>query len=71
MEKERKNGLSAGIFVLICLGVAAVLSVIAILFVREVFALNRRGREGEAITVTAEKDFDTAEAAVILKENQG
>ena len=70
MEKERKNGLSAGIFVLICVGIATVLSVIAILFVREVFALNRRGREGEAVTVTAEKDFDTAEAAVILKENQ-
>lgn len=71
MEK-RGNGktVGRGTFILICLGIAAVLSTLVVLFVREVFALNRRGREGEAISITAEKDFTTDEAAVILKENR-
>lgn len=69
MEKWRRSGVGAGGFILICLAIAAVLSVIAILFVREVFALNGRGRSGEAVKITAENDFDTDEAAVILKKN--
>ena len=69
MEKGQRKGMGAGVFILICLGIAAVLSVLVILFVREVFALNGRGRSGEAVKITAETDFDTAEAAVILKEN--
>lgn len=67
---DRSKRIGRGTFVLICLGIAAVLSTLAILFVREVFALNRRGREGESVTVITEKDITTDEAAVILKENR-
>ena len=69
MEKEKRRHTGAGVFLLICLGIAAVLSTIAILLVREIFALNSRGRSGETVKISAESDFDTAEAAVILKEN--
>lgn len=67
---KRRSGIGTGGFVLLCLGIAAVLSVIAILFVREVFALNARGSTGEAVKINAETDFNTDEAAVILKENR-
>ena len=56
-------------FTLICLAVATVLSVIGILFAREIFALNERGRNGGAVRITAENDFGVSEAAVILKKN--
>ena len=69
MEGNRKNGINAAGVLLICLGIAAVLSALCILFVREIFALNSRGRDGEAVKITAERDMDTDEIAVTLKEN--
>lgn len=67
MERRKEKG--AWRFILICLAIAAVLSLLAVLFVREVFALSADGQTGEAVTVTAEHDFDTKEAAAILKQN--
>ena len=67
MEKRQRGG--KGLFIFICLSVAAILSILTVLFVREVFALNERGRKGETVVLTLEKDTDTDEAAAVLKEN--
>jgi len=71
MEKRRKDFRGGvGMFILVCLAIEAVLSALTVLFVREVFALNGRGRTGETVTVTVDQDFDTRQAAAILKKNR-
>ena len=68
-NRSKGAGIGKGTFILICLGIAAVMSALIILMAREIFALNHRGWSGEAVTVTAENELDTREAAELLKEN--